>query len=99
MKTNKYNIGDRLFYVKVDVGQNHNFIHDFIVEEIAVVGVSRDIKYRDNGGYGILEDKCFPNFREAYKFILDECEEQMTRFAHIERFSSPPGQDLAHEKS
>lgn len=85
MRPTKFNIGDKVFVL--NMGHSLPFTKAFCVQGISVK--ENGVFYTTGNGEWVNELALFCSKKEAYNFIIHQCESELMDFSHAERFSRP----------
>lgn len=89
MNITKFNIADRVS--AINVGHKLPFTKEFVITGISVResdGTSETFYTNDNSNW-IPESSLFVSKREAYNYIINQCESELISMAHVRRFTHP----------
>lgn len=85
MNIAKFNIADKV--ITINVGYKLPFTREF---EITGIAIKDGEPFYINPDIGwVPESAVFASRREAYNYIISQCESELVRLAHVKRFVHP----------
>lgn len=89
MNITKFNISDNV--IAINVNYKLPFVREFVITGIAVRDSDgqRETFYTNDNSNWVPESSLFASKKEAYNHIINQCESELVKMAHVKRFMHP----------